>query len=188
MLNAAIINKEKEKRYKISSQRDKSLTELPKEAKVKKRVKLSSPFHPSLCSGKVKTELGEEDKSSSSPFANARITVEELEKESGLLEDEVLEIISSEIKKRKEAALLFEKGKRMDLSEKERAEAKILEKYLPEQLSEEEIKKLAREIIEKNGAKNLKDMGKVMAELMPKLKGKADGGLVSKIIRELLTQ
>jgi len=188
MLNAAIINKEKEKRYKISSQRDKSLTELPKEAKVKKRVKLSSPFHPSLCSGKVKTELGEEDKSSSSPFANARITEEELEKESGLLEDEVLEIISSEIKKRKEAALLFEKGKRMDLSEKERAEAKILEKYLPEQLSEEEIKKLAREIIEKNGAKNLKDMGKVMAELMPKLKGKADGGLVSKIIRELLTQ
>jgi len=188
MLNAAIINKEKEKRYKISSQRDKSLTELPKEAKVKKRVKLSSPFHPSLRSGKVKTELGEEDKSSSSPFANARITVEELEKESGLLEDEVLEIISSEIKKRKEAALLFEKGKRMDLSEKERAEAKILEKYLPEQLSEEEIKKLAREIIEKNGAKNLKDMGKVMAELMPKLKGKADGGLVSKIIRELLAQ
>jgi len=144
MLNAAIINKEKEKRYKISSQRDKSLTELPKEAKVKKRVKLSSPFHPSLCSGKVKTELGEEDKSSSSPFANARITEEELEKESGLLEDEVLEIISSEIKKRKEAALLFEKGKRMDLSEKERAEAKILEKYLPEQLSEEEIKKLGK--------------------------------------------
>ena len=206
MLNAAIINKEKEKRYKISSQRDKSLTELPKEAKVKKRVKLSSPFHPSLRSGKVKTELGEEDKSSSSAtgtrlrdesgkeseslfdFADARVTEEELEKESGLLEDEVLEIISSEIKKRKEAALLFEKGKRMDLSEKERAEAKILEKYLPEQLSEEEIKKLAREIIEKNGAKNLKDMGKVMAELMPKLKGKADGGLVSKIIRELLAQ
>ena len=188
MLNAAIINKEKEKRYKISSQRDKSLTELPKEAKVKKRVKLSSPFHPSLRSGKVKTELGEEDKSSSSPFANARITEEELEKESGLLEDEVLEIISSEIKKRKEAALLFEKGKRMDLSEKERAEAKILEKYLPEQLSEEEIKKLAREIIEKMGIKEMKDVGKVMAELMPRVKGRTEGGLVSKIIRELLAQ
>ena len=79
MLNAAIINKEKEKRYKISSQRDKSLTELPKEAKVKKRVKLSSPFHPSLRSGKVKTELGEEDKSSSSPFAEARV-IEEIQK------------------------------------------------------------------------------------------------------------
>ena len=139
MLNAAIINKEKEKRYKT---------------------------------GKIKTELGEE----------------ELEKESGLSEDEVLEIISSEIKKRKEAALLFEKGKRMDLFEKERAEAKILEKYLPEQLSEEEIKKLAREIIKKIGAKEIKEMGKIMAELMPKLKGRADGSLVSKIIRELLTQ
>jgi len=167
MLNAAIINKEKEKRYKISSQRDKSSS--------------------SATGTRLRDESGKESESLFD-FANARITEEELEKESGLLEDEVLEIISSEIKKRKEAALLFEKGKRMDLSEKERAEAKILEKYLPEQLSEEEIKKLAREIIEKNGAKNLKDMGKVMAELMPKLKGKADGGLVSKIIRELLTQ
>jgi len=137
MLNAAIINKEKEKRYKIS---------------------------------KVKTELGEE----------------ELEKESGLSEDEVLEIIFSEIKKRKEAALLFEKGKRMDLSEKERAEAKILEKYLPEQLSEEEIKKLAKEAIGKTGAAEIKDMGKVMAELMPKLKGRADGSLVSKVVKEIL--
>jgi len=137
MLNAAIINKEKEKRYKTS---------------------------------KIKTEL----------------TEEELEKESGLLEDEVLEIISSEIKKRKEAALLFEKGKRMDLAEKEKEEAKILEKYLPEQLSEEEIKKLAREIIEKMGVKEMKDVGKVMAELMPKLKGRADGSLVSKIVKELL--
>jgi len=137
MLNAAIINKEKEKRYKTS---------------------------------KIKTELGEE----------------ELEKESGLLEDEVLEAISFEIKKRKEAALLFEKGKRMDLAEKERAEVKILEKYLPEQLSEEEIKKLAKEAIKKTGATEIKDMGKVMAELMPKIKGRADGSLVNEIVKEIL--
>jgi len=148
MLNAAITNKEKAKRYKIS---------------------------------KEKPEL----------------TEAELGKESGLLEDEVLEIISSEIKKRKEAALLFEKGKRMDLSEKEKEEAKILEKYLPEQLSEEEIKKLARDIIaalqaslvpEEREKIGIKDTGKIMAGLMPKLKGKADGSLVSKIIRELLAQ
>ena len=123
MLNAAIINKEKEKRYKISSQRDKSSS--------------------SATGTRLRDESGKESESLFD-FANARITEEELEKESGLLEDEVLEIISSEIKKRKEAALLFEKGKRMDLSEKERAEAKILEKYLPEQLSEEEIKKLGK--------------------------------------------
>lgn len=137
MLNAAIINKEKEKRYKTS---------------------------------KIKTEL----------------TEEELEKESGLLEEEVLEIISSEIKKRKEAVLLFEKGKRMDLSEKEKEEAKILEKYLPEQLSEEEIKKLAREIIKKMGVKEMKDVGEVMGELMPKIKGRAEGSLASKMVKELL--
>jgi len=167
MLNAAIINKEKEKRYKISSQRDKSSS--------------------SATGTRLRDESGKESESLFD-FANARITEEELEKESGLLEDEVLEIISSEIKKRKEAALLFEKGKRMDLSEKERAEAKILEKYLPEQLSEEEIKKLAREIIEKMGIKEMKDVGKVMAELMPRVKGRTEGGLVSKIIRELLAQ
>ena len=167
MLNAAIINKEKEKRYKISSQRDKSSS--------------------SATGTRLRDESGKESESLFD-FADARVTEEELEKESGLLEDEVLEIISSEIKKRKEAALLFEKGKRMDLSEKERAEAKILEKYLPEQLSEEEIKKLAREIIEKMGIKEMKDVGKVMAELMPRVKGRTEGGLVSKIIRELLAQ
>ena len=64
---------------------------------------------------------------------------------------------------------------------------KILQNYLPEQLSEEEIKKLIEEAIKKTGAKEIKDMGKVMAELMPKLKGKADGVLVSKIVKELLT-
>jgi len=165
MLNAAIINKEKEKRYKISSQRDKSSS--------------------SATGTRLRDESGKESESLFD-FADARVTEEELEKESGLLEDEVLEIISSEIKKRKEAVLLFEKGGRIELAEKEKEEAKILEKYLPEQLSDEKIKKLAREIIEKNGAKDLKDTGKIMAELMPKLKGKADGNLVSKVVRDLL--
>ena len=71
--------------------------------------------------------------------------------------------------------------------DKETKEKEILEKYLPEQLSEEEIKKLVKEAIEKIGAKEIKDMGKVMAELMPQVKGKADGSLVSKIVKELLT-
>ncbi|PIV65272.1 MAG: glutamyl-tRNA amidotransferase [Candidatus Nealsonbacteria bacterium CG01_land_8_20_14_3_00_12] len=112
----------------------------------------------------------------------------DLEKESQLVNEEVIEVISSEIKKRKESIELFEKGEREDLVEKETKEKEILEKYLPEQLSEEEIKKLAKETIEKIGAKEIKDMGKVMAELMPKVKGRADGGLVSKIAKELLAQ
>ena len=112
----------------------------------------------------------------------------DLEKESQLVNEEVIEVISSEIKKRKESILEFGKGEREDLVEKETKEKEILEKYLPEQLSEEEIKKLAKETIEKIGAKEIKDMGKVMAELMPKVKGRADGGLVSKIAKELLAQ
>jgi len=137
-LSAAILNKEKEKRYKFS---------------------------------KGKPELKEE----------------ELEKESQLIDEEVIEVISSEIKKRKEAILEFEKGEREDLAEKEKKEIEILQKYLPEQLPEEEIKKLAQETIEKVGAKEIKDMGKIMAELIPQVKGRAEGSLVSKIVKELLT-
>jgi len=110
----------------------------------------------------------------------------DLEKESQLVDEEVIEVISSEIKKRKESIELFEKGEREDLVEKETKEKEILEKYLPEQLSEEELQKLAKEAIEKVGAKELKDMGKVMAELMPQVKGKADGSLVSRIVKDLL--
>jgi len=137
MLSAAITNKEKEKRYKIS---------------------------------KTKKELSESV----------------LGEESQLNNEEIIEVIFSEVKKRKEAILEFEKGNRQDLTNKEKEELEILQKYLPEQLSEEEIKKLAKEAIEKVGAKEQKDMGKVMAELMPKVKGRADGGLVSKIVKESL--
>jgi len=111
----------------------------------------------------------------------------DLEKESQLLDEEVIEVISSEIKKRKESILEFEKGERQDLVEKETKEKEILEKYLPEQLSEEAIKKIVQETIEKVGAKEIKDMGKVMQELMPKVKGKTDGSIVSKIVKELLS-
>jgi uncharacterized protein YqeY len=110
----------------------------------------------------------------------------ELEKESQLTDEEVVEVISSEAKKRKESILEFEKGKREELAEKEKGELEILQRYLPEQLSEEEIKGMVKEAVEKVGAKEIKDMGKVMAELMPRVKGKADGNLVSKIVRESL--
>jgi len=111
---------------------------------------------------------------------------EELEKESQLIDEEIIEVISSEVKKRKEAILEFEKGQREDLVEKEKKEIEILKKYLPEQLSEEEIKKLAKETIKQIGAKETKDMGKVMAELMPRIKGRADGSLAPKIVKDLL--
>lgn len=112
---------------------------------------------------------------------------EDLKKKSELRDEEIIEVVASEVKKRKEAALEFEKGKRDDLVKKEKAEIEILKKYLPEQLSEEELNILIKEAIEKVGAKEARDIGKVMAELMPKIKGKADAGKVSRIVKELLS-
>ncbi len=113
--------------------------------------------------------------------------VEKLEELSKLSDEEIIDVISSEVKKRKEAIIEFEKGKREDLAGKEKQELEILLRYLPEQLSEGKIKELAKEAVEKTGAKEIKDMGKVLGELMPKIKGKAEGGLVSKIVKDLLT-
>lgn len=113
---------------------------------------------------------------------------EELIKKSELTDEEILEVIFSEIKKRKDAIVLYEKGNRPELADKEKKEVAILKKYLPEQLSEEELKKLIEESISRTGAKEIKDMGKVMADLMPKIRGRSDSGEVSKIIKEMLAK
>ncbi|MBI2041635.1 MAG: GatB/YqeY domain-containing protein [Candidatus Nealsonbacteria bacterium] len=104
-----------------------------------------------------------------------------------LTDEEITDVISSESKKRKEAIELYQKGGRPELAKKEKEEMEILQKYLPDQLSEEEIRKLVKAAIVKTSAKDQKDMGKVMAELMSKTKGKADGSLVSKIVKESLS-
>lgn len=103
-----------------------------------------------------------------------------------LAEEEIIDIISSEIKKRKEAITLYDQGNRPELAEREKKEIEIMKKYLPEQLSEEELKKIITESIAETGATEIKDMGKVMTDLNPKIKGKADGGQISKIVKELL--
>lgn len=110
------------------------------------------------------------------------------EEDSKLSEEEILDVFNSEIKKRREAIEGFEKGGRTESAQKEREEMEILKKYLPEQISEEEVKSLVAEAIKSVGAKEIKDMGKVMAELMPKTKGKADPSLVGKIVKESLSQ
>jgi uncharacterized protein YqeY len=114
------------------------------------------------------------------------LSAEDLKKESQLTDGEIFKVISSEIKKRKEAIDLYEKGNRPELAEKEKKETEILKSYLPKQMSEEEIKKIVEGVIKKVGAKEMKDMGKVMRELMPKVKDKADNNLVSKAVKELL--
>lgn len=116
-----------------------------------------------------------------------KTSVEDLEKESKLTEEEIINVLSSEIKKRRESIELFEKGGRQELADKEKKEVAILQKYLPEQMSEVDLRKLVKAAIAKVGAKEQKDMGKVMQELVPQTKGKADGSLISKVVKELLT-
>jgi len=112
--------------------------------------------------------------------------LEKLKELSALTEDEIIEVLLSEAKKRKDAIEEFKKGKRMDLAEKEEKELKILKEYLPEQMSEEEIKEAAKRAIEEVKAIGPRDMGRVMSVLMPQLKGRADGKTVSRIVNELL--
>jgi len=109
-----------------------------------------------------------------------------LGEESSLNDDEIIDVISREIKKRKDAIEMYEKGGRGALAEKEKKEREILSAYLPEQISEDEIRDLAKKAIEQSGATSQKEIGKVMAILRPRVKGRADGSLVSKIIKELL--
>jgi len=113
---------------------------------------------------------------------------EKIEGDVLLSDEEIIDVISSEIKKRKDAIFLYEKGKRSELVEKENKEIEILKRYLPEQMSEEDLKKQIEESIIKTGAKEIKDMGKVMADLIPKIKGKADSGEASKIVKQILSK
>ena len=136
MLLASILNKEKEKRFKLSQK----------------------------------------------PGLNEK----KLEEESQLNQEETLSVVFSETKKRKESIESFEKGARADLVEKEKQELEVLKKYLPEQISDEEISKMAKEAIGKLGAKEMKDMGGVIKEIMSQVKGRADGSRVSQIVKELL--
>ena len=111
----------------------------------------------------------------------------DLEKKSELIDDEIIDVINRETKKRKDAIELYEKGGRKELAEKEKKEAEILSAYMPEQMTEEEIKKLVETTIKETGASNIKEMGKVMGALKLEIKGKADGAMVSRIVKELLS-
>lgn len=105
-----------------------------------------------------------------------------------LTETEIEGIVAKEIKKRKDSIADYEKGGRQDIVETVNNEIKILEKYLPEQLTEEEILSLVKEAIENTGAASMKDMGKVMGALREKTTGKADGKVVSDMVKQELAK
>lgn len=112
--------------------------------------------------------------------------IENREKEKELTDDDVVDVISKEVRKREESIEMYKNGEREDLAHKEEEELKVLKEYLPAQMREEEIRKTVVQIIEKLGATGSKDFRKVMKEVMIEIKGKANGALIKKIVEESL--
>ncbi len=111
----------------------------------------------------------------------------EIDERRELSAEDVTAILQKEAKRRRESIDEYTKAGREDLAAGERAELAIIEEFLPQQLSREEIMRLAQEVVAQVGASSPKDMGKVMGTLMPKVKGLADGKLVNEVVRELLS-
>ena len=109
-------------------------------------------------------------------------------KKETLSDEDVIGVVGSEIKKRRDAVKEFEKVNRADAADQEKAEIEILMKYMPQQMNEDEIRAVVTSAIEETNAESMKDIGNVMKVLMPRVKGKADGSVVNKIVREMLDQ
>ena len=107
--------------------------------------------------------------------------------EGELSDEQTIEVLMKAAKQRKESIEQFEKGDRSDLADAEKEELEIINSYLPKMLSEEEVRDIAKEKIEEMGAEDMSDMGQVMGALMQELKGKAEGSVVSKVVKEELS-
>jgi uncharacterized protein YqeY len=136
----------------------------------------------------MKTALKQREKERLSVIrmAKSAILYEEKDRLHELDDDEVIEVLSREVKKRKDSMAEYKKLQKNDVVEELRQEISILMKYLPEQMSEDEVEEIVRETISEVGAVSMKDMGTVMSKVMPKVKGRADGRLVSSITKKLL--
>lgn len=136
----------------------------------------------------MKLAMRNKDKFTLSVIRMVRSSIKyvEIDQGSALTDEQVIDVLTREVKQRRDSLQEFENANRSDLTQNVRDEIKVLQKYLPEQLSEAEINKIVRETIKEIGAIKKSDMGKVMSALMPKVKGKADGKIVSKLVQDSL--
>jgi uncharacterized protein YqeY len=132
-------------------------------------------------------KTGQKEKLSTLRTALAQIKDERIRKKGELTDDDVVIVLTRAVKSRKDSIEMYKQGGRQDLVDRETAEVELLQSYLPEQMSENEITKIVKEIIDSSGASDIKDIGKVMGPAMAKLKGKADGKMVQQIARSLLS-
>jgi len=129
---------------------------------------------------------GDKVKRSVIRLAMAAIKNTEIARQAVLEDGDVLGVIAKEIRQRKESIEAFKQGGRQELAAIEEAEMAVLEQYLPQQMSRDEITAEARRVIEEVGAESIRDKGKVMPPLIAKLKGKADGREINEVVTELL--
>jgi hypothetical protein len=136
----------------------------------------------------MRTAMKERDSFRKSVLSMVRAAILQIEKDkrTELDDRDVIEVLAKEVKSRREAIEMFRQGERQDLIDKNEKEIEILGEYLPPQLSEAEIKEIIIDAINQTGAASFKDMGKVMGAVMPELKGRAEGSIVSRLVKELL--
>lgn len=136
----------------------------------------------------LKDAMKEKDEVKKNTVQMVRAAILQIEKDKGIevSDEQIIDIIAKESKKRKDAALDFEKSGREDLIAQNAKELEILSTYLPKQLSKEEIKEIVAKIIEKVGATSMKDMGIVMKEAKAEIGAAADGKTINEVVKELL--
>ena len=136
----------------------------------------------------LKSAMKEKDEIKKNTVQMVRAAILQIEKDKAIevSEEQIIEIIAKEVKKRKDAAIDFEKSGRQDLIEKNKQEIEILTTYLPKQLSKEEIETIVKDIITKVNATSIKDMGKVMKAAKEKIGAGSDGKTINEVVKSLL--
>ena len=136
----------------------------------------------------LKSAMKEKDEIKKNTVQMVRAAILQIEKDKAIevSEEQIIEIIAKEVKKRKDEAIDFEKSGRQDLIEKNKQEIEILTTYLPKQLSKEEIEDIAKDIIAKVNATSIKDMGKVMKAAKEKIGAGSDGKTINEVVKSLL--
>lgn len=132
-------------------------------------------------------KAGEKFRLSTIRMVRASIKNQEIELRRPLNDDEALQVVSRDLKQRRDSLQDFERAGREDLVEQMKGEIEIISQYLPQQLNEEEIKAIVMQTIQETGASSKADMGKLMGALMPKVKGRADGKLVNQLVQQVLS-
>lgn len=136
----------------------------------------------------LKTSMKNKDKIKKNAVTLIRSSIkqQEVDTRKDLNDDDIIEIISKQIKQKKNSIEDFKKGNREDLIELTKQEISILETYMPEQLSDDELEDIVKKAVEETEAKTKRDIGKVMSKVMPLVKGRADGNQVNKIVMKYL--